>query len=354
MMYDIAIIGLGPAGAALARLLAGKRSVAAVDRKGPSGGFEKPCGGLLAPDAQKALARLGLTLPKSLLAEPQIFSVRTIDLAAGLTRWYQRFYLNLDRAKFDRWMIEQIPSSVDLFLEARCRRVERIDGGFRIYYRQGGAEKRLECRTLIGADGANSIVRRTFFPKKKIRSYVAVQQWFQDQNPNPFYSCVFDNKATDCYSWSICKDGYFIFGGAYPPKDCRRRFEDQKKALEGRGFRFGPPVKTEACQVLRPKSWRQFCVGGEGVFLLGEAAGFISPSSLEGVSWALNSAMALAEALDSPEPHRAYSLFTLGMRLRLTAKLLKCPAMYQPVLRRLVLRSGVQALDLLDGGEEGE
>lgn len=353
-MYDIAIVGLGPAGAALARLLAGKYKVAAVDQKGPARGFEKPCGGLLAPDAQKALARLGLTLPKSLLAEPQIFSVRTIDLAAGLTRWYQRFYLNLDRAKFDQWMIEQIPESATVELDSRCAKIERIEGGFRVHYRRGGEEKQLECRTLVGADGANSIVRRTFFSNKKIRSYVAVQQWFQDQNPNPFYSCVFDNKATDCYSWSICKDGYFIFGGAYPPKDCRRRFEDQKRALESRGFRFGAPVKTEACQVLRPQNWRQFCIGGKGVFLLGEAAGFISPSSLEGVSWALNSAMALAEALDSPEPRRSYSLFTLGMRLRLTAKLLKCPAMYQPALRRLVLRSGLQALDLLDGQEEGE
>ena len=63
--------------------------------------------------------------------------------------------------------------------------------------------------------------------------------------------------------------------------------------------------------------------------------------------------MALAEALSLPEPHRSYSMFTLGLRLRLTAKLFKCPAMYQPALRRLVLRSGVQALDLLDR-EEGE
>ena len=43
-MYDIAIIGLGPAGAALARLLAGKYRVAAIDLKG-QGVFEKPCGG---------------------------------------------------------------------------------------------------------------------------------------------------------------------------------------------------------------------------------------------------------------------------------------------------------------------
>ena len=85
-MFDIAIIGLGPAGATLARLLAPRFRVAAFDRKGRDGqGFQKPCGGLLAPDAQKALARFGLTLPKTLLVDPQIFSVRTIDLGNGMS-----------------------------------------------------------------------------------------------------------------------------------------------------------------------------------------------------------------------------------------------------------------------------
>lgn len=46
--YDIAVIGLGPAGATLARLLSPRFRVLALDRKGGEEGFRKPCGGLLA------------------------------------------------------------------------------------------------------------------------------------------------------------------------------------------------------------------------------------------------------------------------------------------------------------------
>ena len=43
------------------------------------------------------LARYDITLPKDVLVDPQIFSVKTIDLEAGLVRHYQRTYLNMDR-----------------------------------------------------------------------------------------------------------------------------------------------------------------------------------------------------------------------------------------------------------------
>lgn len=47
--FDVAIIGLGPAGSALARQLSGKMRVIALDKKRQCGneGFTKPCGGLL-------------------------------------------------------------------------------------------------------------------------------------------------------------------------------------------------------------------------------------------------------------------------------------------------------------------
>lgn len=76
--FDVAIIGLGPAGSALARQLSGKMRVLALDKKRQSGteGFTKPCGGLLAPDAQRSFIREGLTLPVDVIANPQIFSVK--------------------------------------------------------------------------------------------------------------------------------------------------------------------------------------------------------------------------------------------------------------------------------------
>ena len=84
-VYDIAVVGAGPAGTVLVKELAGARpdlKIILID--GQSQKSAKPCGGLLAPDAQKLLARFDLVLPKSILEDPQIFAVETIDIEQNL------------------------------------------------------------------------------------------------------------------------------------------------------------------------------------------------------------------------------------------------------------------------------
>lgn len=350
MDYDIIIIGLGPAGATLAKLLPSSLRVCAIDKKAQScNGFKKPCGGLLAPDAQKFFAGLDLTLPKDVLVDPQIFSVRAIDMDSMQTRYYQRFYMNLDRDKFDKWLISLISPAVTIE-SGCCTEVSRIDGGFSVHYRrQGGENLSITSRYIVGADGAGSIVRRKFFPGHNIRRYIAVQQWFEDKNATPFYSSVFDSRATDCYSWSLSKDGNFIFGGAYPPKNCRERFEAQKEALSKYGFCFGPPLKTEACVVYRPSKYSDFQTSNYGAFLVGEAAGFISPSSLEGISYAMKTGYMLskvfAERFEHPE--RLYRKMVFGVKATLMLKMIKCPFIYNRFMRSIVMKSGVTAIDML-------
>ena len=63
--YDLAIIGSGPAGSTLARLVDSSIRTIIIDKKKETAGcFEKPCGGLLAPDAQRALSRYNITLQR--------------------------------------------------------------------------------------------------------------------------------------------------------------------------------------------------------------------------------------------------------------------------------------------------
>lgn len=352
MDYDIIIIGLGPAGSTLAKLLPPSFRVCAIDKKPLDGdGFKKVCGGLLAPEAQKFFARLDLTLPKDVLVDPQIFSVKAIDMDSRQTRYYQRFYMNLDRDKFDRWLISQIPDTVTMERGCVCTEISRIHDGFSVQFRKpDGKLTQISSHYIVGADGGGSIVRREFFPGHNIRRYTAIQQWFEDEHATPFYSSVFDSRVTNCYSWSLSKDGMFIFGGAYPLKNCRERFEAQKRSLEGLGFGFGQPLKTEACVVYRPSKFGDFRTAKNGAFLIGEAAGFISPSSLEGISYGMKSGYILSEVFKKHPNHaeRFYRKKVLGIKVGLMLKLIKCPFMYNRFLRNLVMKSGVTAIDMLE------
>ena len=222
-MYDIAIVGLGPAGATLARLLDKKYKVITMDRKNSKTG--KCCGGLLSPDAQKILAQFDICLPKNVLADPQIFSVKTIDLDNKIEQFYQRFYMNMNRAKFDDFLISLIPKNVEICNDSICLNIEREENIYGLEIKTKETKRIIKSRIVIGADGANSIVRNTFYRNKKINKYTAIQEWYEDDKNSPFYSCIFDKKVTNSYCWTISKDNYLIIGGAFPSTDCNARFE---------------------------------------------------------------------------------------------------------------------------------
>ena len=341
--YDIAIIGGGPAGATFAREIATSRpelKIALINGVPKTG--SKVCGGLLAPDAQKILAQFDLSLPKSILADPQIFDVKTMDLSSGISRSYQRHYLNMDRGKFDRWLLSLLPGHVDI-IDGRCT---SIKSGFILHIETDQGSVETTCTYLIGADGGSSIVRRTFFAPPK-KQYVAIQEHFPAPSADiPHYSCIFDPETSDSCSWTIRKDGSFIFGGAFEKAGCREAYEKQRDRLEAfLGVRFGDPIKREACLLTSIRSERDFIMGNGRVFLLGEAAGFVSPSSFEGFSSAFFSGKLLADAfvagMDEAVILRRYKGKTRKLRLKLLCKILKMRVLCSPTLRKLIMGSGI-------------
>ncbi|MDR0467863.1 MAG: FAD-binding protein [Campylobacteraceae bacterium] len=343
-MYDIAIIGLGPAGATLARLLDKKYKVIAIDKKNEKMG--KCCGGLLSPDAQKILAQFDICLPKEVLVDPQIFSVKTIDLDNSIVRHYQRFYLNMNRAKFDNFLVSLIPSNVEICSDSTCSKIEMENGIYSFTFKSKGVERTEKVRLIIGADGASSMVRKTFYKEKKIDRYVSIQEWYKDKTNPPHYSCIFDKEITDSYCWTISKDGYLIIGGAFPKRDSKKRFEILKEKVKNSGVSFGELVKQESCLVSINRGLFSTCSGKNGVYLIGEAAGMISPSSLEGISYSMESAKILADIINSGcnSIENKYRFMTLGIRIRLILKILKMPFMYNKYIRKLIMKCGIGAV----------
>ena len=341
--YDIAVIGGGPAGATFARELAKSKpdlKIVLIDEKPRTG--SKVCGGLLAPDAQKVLAQFDLDLPKSILADPQIFDVQTIDLASGITRNYQRHYLNMDRAAFDEWLLSLIPAHVDI-IRGRCTAI-KDDFKFDVITDEGKVF--LSADKIVGADGGASIVRRRFFKTCK-KQYIAIQEHFKDDGGYmPSYSCIYDPETSDSCSWTIRKDGYVIFGGAFDIKGGRESYFKQKTRLEAHlGHSFGKAEKIEACLLTSPRVSSDFLLGNDKVFLIGEAAGFVSSSSFEGISSAFLSGKYLADAFSDNKILSSYKKKTAKLRLKLFFKIPKMMILCSPLLRKIIMKSGICSID---------
>lgn len=316
-----------------------------LEKAGP--GSDKCCGGLLAPDAQQALAELGLGLPKEVLVGPQLFAVRTLDLDNGLERFYQRHYINMDRGAFDRWLVSLISNKADIRPGCRLVGLERTKSCVRVRYVRKGRENTEESRILVGADGAGSMVRKLAFPDRPWpRRYVSIQSWFESQAP-PYFSSIFDRSVTDFYSWTIPKEDRLVVGTAVPlGQDPAGRFERMLSKLRDKGYALAKPLRRHGTFILRPDRLSQVMTGEGRVALAGEAAGWISPSSAEGISYAFRSAAALAGALreDAADPVGGYGRRTRKLRFNILCKIAKSPFMYSHPLRKLVMRSGVKSL----------
>lgn len=354
-MYDVAIIGAGPAGATLARLIARRYSVLLVDRRpltssAGESASRKCCGGLLAPDAQAMLSKMGLGLPKNLLVDPQLFVVRAIDVPHHIERYYQRYYINMDRQKFDCWLLSMVPSSVDIRVGCRFTSYQPENDYFKINVVENGKPCAERARILVGADGASSLVRKQTLPNHSLpRTYLGVQEWVEADSKLPYFSTLFDPEITDYYCWTIPKESELIIGAALLPRlDVPGRFGLLKNRLKDYGLPFGKTVRRQAAFILRPVKTGQISTGIDGIALLGEAAGMISPSSAEGLSYAFKSALILARIL-LRTPHdfeKRYHQKAGQLRRNIFFKNLKSHFIYNPWLRRMVMKTGIYSMEV--------
>ena len=250
MPYDIAIIGAGPAGVTLASFLNKNYKVLLMDRRDlvdRENEKTKCCGGLLAPDAQQMLGKMGLAVPSKILVDPQIFLVRTIDFDNNLERYYQRFYFNMDRHYFDKWLLSLLPNNVDIALGCRFNTLSEHRDGYEIAFMHDNKIFTEKVKLIIGADGACSSVRRQLFgDNDTLKKYISIQEWFETDKNTPYYGAIFDSEITDFYSWTISKDNSFIIGSALAPKkEANQKFELLKSKLKEHGFIYGDCVKRD-------------------------------------------------------------------------------------------------------------
>lgn len=153
-MYDVAIIGGGPAGAALAALMArGGRRVLLLERSAAP--RHKVCGEFLSPEAITSLEELGLRSALERLAPVSIRSARLVAPGGSeLTLPLPAPAWGLSRLALDPALrSEAARSGAEVRSGAEAVSQGRTSQGWSVRVRSAEGEAEVPARTLVGAAG---------------------------------------------------------------------------------------------------------------------------------------------------------------------------------------------------------
>ncbi|MEM9121871.1 MAG: FAD-dependent monooxygenase [Pseudomonadota bacterium] len=304
--YDVIVAGGGPAGATAAHDLAkAGRSVLLID---PDGRI-KPCGGAIPTRCIR-----DFDLPPKLI-KARIHSARMVSptgKTVGMDIGDIGYVGMVDREEFDPWLRARAVEAGAERIIGRFKSVEQQADGSLLVCVTGSDETthRVQSTVLIGADGANSAVRRAAFGPDKKPPYVFAYHEIVESPASPSQPVdmpgaepgagmpyeTSDFRPDRCdviYDGSISPDFYgWVFPhGAQTSIGCGtavkgHSLKDATQMLRRRaGLDGARTIRREGAPLpLKPmRKWHS----GTGVVLVGDAAGVVAPSSGEGIYYAM-------------------------------------------------------------------
>jgi geranylgeranyl reductase len=300
-LYDVLVIGGGPAGATAAHEVAKSgRSVMLLDRAWRT----KPCGGAVPPQLLRDFA-----VPESLMVAQidtaRIISPtwRSVDIPVG-----NGYVGMVDRDVFDEWLRARAATAgAERHVGTFTSFTRGADGIPVISYTDGrsrtGETRTVRARMVIGADGALSPVARQCIPNahkaKHVFAYHEIVKspvanhtanfgaarcdvYYQAPLSPDFYAWVFPHGATTSIGTGTLQKGFGLK-------------EAVAKLRKDTGLDQVETIRKEGAPIpIKPlPQWDN----GRDVVLAGDAAGVVAPASGEGIFYAMTGGRFAAEAV---------------------------------------------------------
>jgi flavin-dependent dehydrogenase len=312
----IAVVGAGPAGSVFAYHAASDGAAVTVfDASHPR---EKPCGGGLTAKA------IGL-LPEAPADDPlPARRVEACRFESGEGEWVDvslsRPVAIASRRELDAWLLRRATAAGALHV---LKRVVAVDATGLV--RTGpGEESRFDV--IVGADGAGSLVRRTFLSPTPAARRAMATGWFARGTSA---MVVRFTPGLAGYLWLFPRRDHVGVGicaplTAGPSRDLLARLESEvarshPALVDDENGRYAHTIPSPSAD---PQSLAE--IAGANWALLGDAAALADPITGEGIYYALRSARLLAETIraeGSPAGYPQRVLADFGAELLCSARL---------------------------------
>lgn len=294
-MYDVAIIGGGPAGATCATLCAkGGRSVLLLERS--QFPREKVCGDCLNPLAWNVLEQLELRqrtllLPHSVLEGVRFIGTNGLSVRVPFPQSTQP-EIGVSRCNLDQLLLTRArEEGVRIHENTPLKKLRRLSSGWQLECDEGV----FEARQLVAADGRNSTVARQLglLPPPLSDERIAVQTHLMQ--PTGLKSDVILQFVREGYA------GLAPIGNnranlclVSRPRDLaaiKSWATTQFGLSEGQTWRSITPLRRTPLPPTHPQLW-----------LTGDTAQVVEPFTGEGIAYALRTGALCAEALLRDNP----------------------------------------------------
>ncbi len=369
---ELAIVGGGPAGAALATQLARAGREVVVLERAPSWRW-RACGVFASPAAVAELGRVGLAEATLAIVARPIPAMR-VETPAGTA--FRLTYgadaggapaVGFDRSSLDPALLELARAAgADVRGGATVVDVSLEDGGV-TSRGPDGQVSRLRAAIIVGADGLRSVVARAAGVARPVRL-------------GPRVGLTYHLEDADATSgrdarMRVIRDGYvgiapvpgdrvnvgIVLGATWHAALARDGAESVARSIvegspatdeDSATWRFSRPCDQVAGAW--PVGHRVTRRAGRGWLLIGDAAGFLDPFTGEGLHRALVSARLGADAIVAAGRGRSSALaaYDRAMHRRFLAKdtvswlvqaFLAKPALFEYAARRIAARASVRA-----------
>ena len=320
-MYDVIVVGAGPAGCTAAKALAEKGYKVLLVEKFKMPRY-KSCSGVLIKKSMELVKKyFGEAVPEYVMCTPTDNRGMIFTNDAGKEYRFEQEGLNVWRSHFDGWLVEKAKESGAAVRDGVAALSCTEKDGFVEVSLHGQKNDTEGARYVLDCEGVVGALKRKI--TGEVPGYITTYQTFNegsiDLDPHYFYAYL-QPELSEYDAWFNVKDDLLVLGVSVKDMDKIRYYYGRFIAYmeEKHYLRIDRQTKEEKWLMphIRPGCRVDYGVGR--ILFAGEVAGFLNPMG-EGISAGMESGYCAASAVmkhfDNPETVReAYRQSTENLK----------------------------------------